>query len=234
MSQWDDILSASDRAILDMGYDVRKPTGFGRRPALLVIDMNEGAVGENRPLHEQIDRYPRGCGVFAWRAMPYIKRLIAKARELGIPIVYSRHVFKLSHDLPRARDPKNPFSELSPLSQIHPEIAPRDGDIIIEKTRASVFFGTPLLYILMSKRVDTLIVVGNSTSGCIHASVVDASYYPIFQIVLAEEGIFDRFEASHKASLFNLQLKYGDLVSTDAIIEHLSQVQNTKMETTRT
>ena len=102
---------------------------------------------------------------------------------------------------------------------------------MIEKTRASVFFSTPLLYLLMNKKVDTLIIAGNSTSGCVRATVVDASYYPMFKIVMAEEAIYDRIELSHKAGLFDMQLKYADLKTTDEVITYLDQIQAIRAET---
>ena len=91
MPQWDDVMTDNDKKLMGMGFDMRKPTGFGENPALVVIDMNKGAVGEDSPVYEQFDRYPRTCGEYGWRALPYIQRILAKARETKIPIVYSRH-----------------------------------------------------------------------------------------------------------------------------------------------
>ena len=101
---------------MGMGFDMRKPTGFGENPALVVIDMNMGAVGEDMPVYEQFDRYPRTCGEYGWRALPYIQRLIDKARETTkIPIVYSRHVFRAGHGLARGTTiPDLPYSEAQP------------------------------------------------------------------------------------------------------------------------
>ena len=232
MPQWDDVMTDNDKKLMGMGFDMRKPTGFGENPALVIIDMNKGAVGEDSPVYEQFDRYPRTCGEYGWRALPYIQRLLAKARETKIPVVYSRHVFRATHGLPRHDDPSFAYSELSPQSEIVDELAPDPGELMIEKTRASVFFSTPLLYVLMNQKVDTLIITGNSTSGCVRATVVDASYYsPAFKVVMAEEAIFDRIELSHKAGLFDMQLKYADLKTTDEIIAYLDQVQAIRAET---
>ena len=114
MPQWDDVMTDNDKKLMGMGFDMRKPTGFGENPALVVIDMNKGAVGEDSPVYEQFDRYPRTCGEYGWRALPYIQRLLAKARETKIPVVYSRHVFRATHGLPRHDDPEFAYSELSP------------------------------------------------------------------------------------------------------------------------
>ena len=232
MAVWDDVLSEHDQKV----FAARKPrqlTGFGERPALLVIDMNIGAVGEDRPIYEQLDRYPGGCGPYAWEALRHMQKLIPAAREAAIPIIYSKHIFRAIHDLPRATDPTFYYSELSPLSEFQPEIFPEPGDLLIEKQRASVFFQTPLLYVLMNKGVDTLIIVGNSTSGCVRATAVDGSYYPAFKVAVVEECVFDRVELSHKAALFDLQFKYCDLVSLGQTMDYLDQIQAVKAETAR-
>ena len=229
MAVWDDALSEHDRKVL-AGRKPRKVTGFGDRPALLVVDMNVGAVGENRPIYEQLDRYPGNCGPYAWAAIHHMEKLIAAARAGGIPIIYSRHIMRAVHDLPRANDPTFQYSELSPQSELQPEVAPQPGDLLIEKQRASMLVNTPLLYVLMDKQVDTLLIVGNSTSGCVRATAVDASYYPSFKVSVVEECVFDRIELSHKASLFDLQFKYCDVVQIDHAMEYLGQIAEIKAE----
>lgn len=197
--------------------------GFGERSALLVVDMNRGAVGEDRPIAEQLDRYPGACGNFAWDAIRHMQRLIPAARGAGIPVIYSRHIFRVTHDLPRAKDPSYSYSELSPLSELQPEVAPQPGDLLIEKQRASLFFQTGLIYMLLNKKVDTLLITGNTTSGCIRATAIDGLGYE-FKVAVIEECVFDRIEMSHKASLFDLQFKYCDVISVDRAYEHLATV----------
>lgn len=211
----------------------RKRAGFGERPALLVIDMNIGAVGENRPIYEQLDKYPGACGPYAWAAIPYQQRMLAAARDAGIPVIYSQHIFKAIHDLPGAKDPKMGYSELSPLSKLQPEVAPKSGDLLIEKQKASVFFHTPLLYVLMNKQIDSLLLMGNSTSGCVRATAVDGSYYPSFKIAVVEECVFDRIELSHKAALFDMQFKYCDVIKTKDALDYVKQVKEIKAERAR-
>ena len=229
MAVWNDVLSENDRKVLA----ARKPrefSGFGERPALVIIDMNVGAVGEDRPIYEQLDRYPTAMGNYAWEAIRHMQKLIPAARAARIPIIYSKHVFKVIHGLPRCDDPTYPFSELSPLSELQPEIAPEPGDLLIEKQRASVFFHTPLLYVLMDKKVDTLIIIGNSTSGCVRATAVDGSYYPSFKVAVVEECVFDRIELSHKTALFDMQFKYCDVVKLDQVMGYLGQIAEIKAE----
>ena len=203
----------------------RPLTGFGERSALLVVDMNRGAVGEDRPIAEQLDRYPGACGNFAWDAIRHMQRLIPAARGAGIPVIYSRHIFRATHDLPRAKDPSYSYSELSPVSELQPEVAPQPGDLLIEKQRASLFFQTGLIYMLLNKKVDTLLITGNTTSGCIRATAIDGLGYE-FKVAVIEECVFDRIEMSHKASLFDLQFKYCDVISVDRAYEHLATVHH--------
>ena len=126
MPQWDDVMTDNDRTLMGMGFDMRKPTGFGENPALVVIDMNMGAVGEDMPVYEQFDRYPRTCGEYGWRALPYIQRLIDKAREedshrLQPTCLPGRPRFA------QADDPTFAYSELSPQSEIVPGDSPDRG-----------------------------------------------------------------------------------------------------------
>ena len=223
MRVWEDALTEDDRKVLEL-RPPRKLTGFGERPALLVIDMNRGAVGEDRPIYEQLDRYPGACGNHAWATIPHMQRIIALAREAEIPVVYSRHIFRAIHGMPRGEDPSFPYSELSPLSEIQPEVAMQPGDLLIEKERPSVFFQSGLIYVLLNKKVDSLIIIGNSTSGCVRATAIDALGYE-FKVSIIEECVFDRIEMSHKASIFDLQFKYCDVVSVDHACEFLDAIR---------
>ena len=230
MPVWDDVLSEHDRKVLEV-RPLRRRGGFGDRPALLVIDMNCGAVGEDRPIYEQLDEYPGACGLYGWAAIPHMQEVIRAARGAGIPVVYSKLIFKAIHDLPRANDPKYMFSELSPQSEIQPEVAPQPGDLIIETQQHSAFAQTPLLPVLLNKKVDTLIITGCSTSGCVRATVVDATFYHCFKVAVVEECVFDRAELSHKAALFDLQRMYCDVVSQKEVMEYIEQQKAVKAET---
>ena len=224
MRVWEDALTENDKKVL-AARPPRPLTGFGDRPALVVIDMNVGAVGEDCPIDEQLDKYPGSCGNFAWASIPYQQRVLAAAREAGIPVVYSRHVFRAIHDLPRAKDPNFQYSELSPQSEIQPEVGMEEGDLLIEKQRASVFFQTGLIYTLLTKKVDSLILIGNSTSGCVRATAIDGAGYA-FKVSVIEECVFDRIEMSHKSSLFDMQFKYCDVISADQACDFLATVRN--------
>jgi nicotinamidase-related amidase len=103
---------------------------------------------------------------------------------------------------------------------IRPEFKPQAGDVVITKQRASVFYGTPLMAHLTQLGIQTLIVCGESTSGCVRATAVDA-YSNGFHVVLVEECCFDRSELSHKVNLFDMHHKYTDVMHVDDVVAHL-------------
>lgn len=228
MEIWEDILSEHDRRCLanypSLGRIGQRP-GLGNNPALLVIDMQVGVIGEDRPIYEQQDRYPMACGNFAWAAIRHLQKLIPIARQAGIHIVYSRFVIRPESGLPVPAG--TCFSSENPASEIIKEIAPVKGDICIEKNRASIFFHTPALYYLLNKRVDTLVITGNTTSGCVRASAIDGVGYN-FRVAVVKECVFDRLEFTHKASLFDLQYKYCDVSSIDKVYEYIERIKQNR------
>jgi nicotinamidase-related amidase len=108
-------------------------------------------------------------------------------------------------------------------NEIVHEIAPQDGDIVILKDKPSVFFGTPLMSYLHELQVDTLLVAGTTTSGCVRATVVDAFSYN-FKVAVVEECVFDRGQTSHKVNLFDMQAKYADVVPLEAALSYLDEL----------
>jgi nicotinamidase-related amidase len=163
-------------------------------------------------------------GSNAWAAIRHMEDLLPMARAAGIPVVYSRHYFRVSTGLALS-DPASPYSELNPLSEIQDEIAMQPGDLLVDKQQASVFHQTGLINMLMNKGVDNIIVTGNSTSGCVHATVVDAGGYQL-KVSIVEDAVFDRFDLSHAAALFNMGSKYGDIVSIGEVYEYVASIED--------
>ena len=212
MPVWDRFLTEDDRKVFAT-RTLRTPHGPGAAPALLVIDMQVTACGEDRPIHEQIDRFPGSCGPHAWRAIPVQQRLIAAARAVGMPVIFSRHVFHPHSGMARAAT--GVFAAHDPRSEIQPEVAVAEGDILIEKQTPSCFAFTNLHPILREKGIDGLLVVGNSTSGCVRATCVDGEAMG-YRMTVVEEGVFDRIEMSHAAALFDMQFKICDVIGEPA------------------
>lgn len=216
---WKDIV---DSRVLDIYRAYERRTYVGERPALLAIDLYRLAYdGGPKPVEEVVTEFPSSCGVNAWNAIPATERLFAAARAAGIPIIYSTTEQRAEANVAKAYATARQRTRLSPDSwAIKEEFAPQDGDLVVYKQRASAFYGTPLIAQLNQLGVASLIVCGESTSGCVRASVVDA-YSNGIHVTIAEECCFDRSELSHKVNLFDMHHKYADVMHVDEIVKHL-------------
>jgi nicotinamidase-related amidase len=186
---------------------------IGRRPALLGIDLYDLVYdGGPRPVIELMEEYPASCGEFAWKALPGTIELYRTARESGVPIVHVTYDTRPETD-PRHIHPTNRRRRQPDLNlyRIKAELAPRDGELVVYKKRASAFFGTPLPAFLNELRVDSLIMVGESTSGCLRSSVVEAWSFG-YPIAVVGECSFDRYQLSHDVSLLDMHIKYATVV----------------------
>ena len=110
------------------------------------------------------------------------------------------------------------------MYDIIPEVAPIEGEVFLKKTSPSAFWGTPVVGHLNALGVDTIIVAGESTSGCVRASVVDACTNR-YKVVVAEECVFDRHEAPHAINLFDMNQKYADVMAVDEVINWMHEWQ---------
>ena len=175
---------------------------------------------------EAIKTWPSSCGLVGWEALPHIQRLIAGARSAGIPVV---HITMLADSgmvgwndaihissAPAARSAIDDAALYRKRrgADIVDEAAPIAGEVVLRKTAPSAFWGTPLAAHLNFLGVDTLFVAGESTSGCVRASVVEAASYR-YRVQVVEECVFDRHEATHAINLFDLHQKYADVISLD-------------------
>jgi maleamate amidohydrolase len=216
---WKDIVSSD---VLDLYSRYRREVFVGPSPALLAIDLYELAYeGGPRPVYEIWKQYPSSCGEHAWRAIEPTKRLFAAARAAGIPVFYSTMDVR-SNNRPSGLNAtkRQAPREDGGAYRIRPEFGPEPEDIVITKQRASAFFGTPLQAHLTQLGVRSVIVCGESTSGCVRASAVDAYSYG-FHVALVEECCFDRSVLSHKVNLFDLHHKYADVLHIDEVEAHL-------------
>ena len=157
----------------------------------------------------------------AWNAIPPTQRLFAAARAAGLPIFYSTGETR-EDAKPGAVRATNRRASAGAADDfaIKAEFAPQPGDTVIRKLRASAFFGTPLIAHLTQLGVKSVIMIGESTSGCLRASAVDA-YSNGFHVTLAEECCYDRSMISHKINLFDLHHKYADVMKVADVIAHL-------------
>jgi nicotinamidase-related amidase len=208
-------------------------SGFGTRPAILIIDVQYRTCGETpKPILEAIKEYKTSCGELGWKAVRVIAKLLDVARPRGVPIIYPVVERKDRFDtgrwkdkIPAIADPTSYIGNRGP--QIIEEIEPRPGDIVVSKRYASAFFGTPLMTYLNDLDRDTLLITGATTSGCVRATVADAFSYG-FHVIVAEDGVFDRGEVSHAINLFDMDQKYADVVSSEIVLSYLESLPQKK------
>jgi maleamate amidohydrolase len=226
MKPWDHVISEEEqRAYRAAGFG--NPSGIGKRPALLIIDVQYRTVGtEPRPFWEAIKEFPTSCGEVGWQAVRAIVPLLAEFRARGWPVLYP-HVA-----------PKNKATDGGRLAAKVPaimnvaqkgyefvaELAPREGDVLIPKKHPSAFFATPLVSHLIDLGVDTLVVTGCTTSGCVRCSVVDAFSYN-FRVVVPSDCVYDRSATSHAVNLFDMASKYADVSTSPELLERLRQIR---------
>lgn len=191
--------------------------GFGKRPALLIVDFINAYVTEGAPL------FAPDVVTSVDETIP----LLNLAREKQIPVLYTKVLYNKNFRDGGIFIQKVPvlktMVEGEPLAEIVPQLTPVESDIIIVKQYASAFFGTSLAATLTSLGVDTILLTGCSTSGCIRASAVDGMQYG-FRVIVPRECVADRHPGPHEANLFDINSKYGDVVSKSEVMEYLGKL----------
>lgn len=213
---WTKYLTEDDRLVIEKG-GYGKSRGLGQRPMLVVIDAQYNYVGEDRPVGEQLDEWPSGGGAAAWAAIRRIRPLVELARGAGIPVLFTRNVQKnLAFDSfgTKSQRDQSRYVEGHRGTFIVDELTPVSGDLTLDKAYASIFYGTPLLSWLVKLRIDSLILVGGSTSGCVRASAVDAVTRN-FNVAVVEDCVYDRISISHAAGLLDMWMKYCDVMNSE-------------------
>jgi maleamate amidohydrolase len=203
------------------GYGGR--VGLGSRPALLVVDATWAFCGDDptAAVEDAVRRYPHACGRTAWDALAATRLLVEAARKAEVPLFFTRGASRPANSSTRWSD-KNARYGTAPAEggEIVPASGYVDGDALIEKECPSAFFGTPLLRRLIAAGVDSVVVCGGTTSGCVRATVVDAFSYNL-RVVVANDATFDRVRASHRLALFDMNLKYADVAPAAVLAERL-------------
>ena len=228
---WDTYLTERDKKVFKAsGYGGR--AGFGLRPALLIVDVNYAFVGEEPvPILESIRRWRNSCGEEGWRSVAQIRRLLDAVRERNLLVFYTTGT-RRSDGMDsggwawkNSRNSEGTVSRNIDGNEIVAEIAPRPEDFVVKKLKPSAFFGTPLLSLLIDFKVDSLIVAGTTTSGCVRATVIDAFSNNI-RCMVVEEACFDRSEASHAINLCDMNAKYADVIGIDETLCHVASLSD--------
>jgi len=227
---WDDLLTEQDRAVYGSGV-FGGGVGIGRHPAVVVVDVLNKSIGdEPLPILDAMQRFGKTCcGAYGWQAIPPIQMVLQQARNERVPVFYTS---------PQEPD-QRPAATLERFDEKMPnwidyrgtrngydfanEIAPVPGDVIIRKPTASSFYLTDLEEQLRASGIDTLIVSGCTTSGCVRATVVDA-HARGFKMNVVEDGVFDRGQTTHAINLFDMQAKYADVIPAAEVVRRLAGV----------
>ena len=188
--------------------------GFGKRPAVLVIDFIRAYTTESSALYaaDVVTAVAETC------------ELLTLARQKSVPVIYTQVLYNKNgldggifvQKVPVLRK----MVPGEPMAEIVPELPPTAQDIIISKQYASAFFGTSLAPMLTSLGVDTLILTGCSTSGCVRATAVDGMQHG-FRVIVPRECVGDRHRSPHEANLFDINSKYGDVLSKKEVVDYL-------------
>lgn len=215
MAIWDDVIPPEERALYERG-GWGGVSGFGIRPALLVVDMYTAFVDPAYP-YSSPD---------APAAVHAIGRVLQQARASGVPAFYSRGD-RARNAAERGRwkgaGRAQPIMDRPEAYQIVPELAPLPGETVVVKTAPSALHGTYVLSLLVHHNIDTVIVTGTVTSGCVRATAVDAFSFG-FRVVVPVECVYDRGRTSHKVSLWDIYTRYGDVVSVEDALAYLRTV----------
>jgi len=221
---WDDVLTDLDKLVIEKG-GYGKSRGLGKNPLLMIIDVQYNYVGDDVPLEQSLEKWPSGGGNIAWTAIRNIIKVKKAAEEAGIPIFQSRNVQKktLAFDgfSTKTNRDQTKYLDGRPETQIVEALAPGPNEMVIDKAYASVFYGTPFQSYLVKLGIDTIVIVGGSTSGCCRATAVDAVTRS-YNVAMVEDSLYDRISVSHKAALLDCWMKYCDVVDTREIIEYLN------------
>jgi nicotinamidase-related amidase len=191
--------------------------GFGERPAVLAVDLVNAFTDPRLPFGSDLDA-----------AVEHARRVLDQARRAGLPVLFTTVAYE-DPDLADAGLWAVKVPATATLRAGSPEVEPdgrlgrREDESVLVKKYASAFFGTDLVSRLNALRVDTLVLVGCTTSGCIRATAVDAIQNG-FRPMVVREAVGDRDPAAHEQSLLDLQAKYADVVSADSVLAHLASV----------
>lgn len=194
--------------------------GFGKRPALIIIDM---AYGWTDPAYatgtQRLDEAVEG-----------IQQLLPTCREKNVPIIYTTYPAPIDEEEPMysTNEAKQRFRPWDAHAcEIDPRLKPEKGDLILYKENASAFFGTALTTHLIHNNIDTLIITGCSTSACVRATATDARAYR-FKAIVPKQSVQDRAAAAHEWNLLDIDAKFGDVVENNEVLTYLKSLPDQK------
>ena len=200
----------------EIGFEAHR-IGFGERPGIAVVDFQRGFTDAEFPL---------GGRPMVRDAVDNTARLLEVARASSVPVASCYTAYTSGRDAPYWKIPAvvEQFHHGHPCTELEPKIYDADYDVVICKSGPSIFFQTAITQFFIKERVDTVIVVGCNTSGCIRASVIDA-FSNGFRVIVPEECVGDVEEEPHRANLTDVHRRYADVVGLDEVFDYLEEVR---------
>ena len=206
----------SEDTYQDIGYGTME-IGFGERPGILVVDFQTGFT---QP------QFPLGNCPLVHRAVENTARVLEAARAARVPVANCYTAYHSERDMPywKIAPVREHFFEGDPCAEMEPRTSDPDYDYILRKSGPSIFFQTPVTTFLTKHGVDTTIVMGCMTSGCIRASVID-SFSNGFRTIVPEDCVGDADERPHRDNLRDVGRRYADIVSSERVLDYLDEIR---------
>ena len=206
----------SDDTYRDIGYGAAE-IGFGERPGILVVDFQTGFTDP---------RFPLGGCALVHRAVENTARVLEAARAARVPVANCYTAYHSARDMPywKIAPVRESFFEGDPCAEMEPRTSDPDYDYILRKSGPSIFFQTPVTSFLTKHGVDTTIVMGCMTSGCIRASVID-SFSNGYRTMVPEDCVGDADERPHRDNLRDVGRRYADIVSSAQVLDYLGEIR---------
>ena len=200
----------------EVGFGAKK-IGFGERPGIAVVDFQRGFID---------DRFPLGGRPLVARAVENTATVLAKARAARLPVASCYVAYSSARDAPywKIAEIAETFHHGAAEVELDPRIHDPDYDVVMCKTGPSMFFQTPLAQFFIKERVDTVIVTGCNTSGCIRATVIDAFSYG-FRVIVPEPCVGDVEHGPHADNLRDVGRRYADVVGLEETLDYLDAVR---------
>jgi maleamate amidohydrolase len=203
-------------AYQEIGFDAHR-VGFGERPAIVVVDFQTGFTDP---------QYPLGGSEMVQKAVEKTAVLLQVARRMNLPVATCYTAYSSARDAPYWKIPAvlEEFRHGHPCTELEPRIYDADYDVVYCKSAPSIFFQTSITQFLTKERVDTVIIAGCNTSGCIRASVIDAFSFG-YRVIIPEQCVGDVEEGPHRANLTDVHRRYADVVALDEVLDYLEDLR---------
>lgn len=207
--------------MIEMDYTTRsygaRKVGFGERPGIVVIDYQKAFTDP---------KYPLGGAPLVMRGVENTRRLLEVARRQNIPVANCYTAYKSDRDMPHWKVGMvyESFIHGHPSTELDPAIYDPDYDVVICKTGPSIFFQTPVVPFFVKERVDTVIITGCITSGCVRASTIDSFQWG-YRTIVPEDCVGDHEEQPHKDNLRDVGRRYADVSSADEVLTYFEEIR---------